>query len=62
MVWVQHSSERLGSGSDAWRIVFELMPGEGEPLVGKRYGDAFEGTQFEAGMVQNRDVDFGATP
>ena len=26
MVWVQHSSEELPSGSDAWRIVPELEP------------------------------------
>ncbi|MDE2093998.1 MAG: isochorismatase family protein [Burkholderiales bacterium] len=63
VVWIQHSSEQLGSGSDAWRIVSELIPGEAEPLIGKRYGDAFEGTQLEAvlsGLGVGRLVVVGA--
>jgi nicotinamidase-related amidase len=34
-------------GSDDWRIVPELTPGEAEPLVEKNYGDAFEDTTLE---------------
>jgi len=47
VVWVQHSSEHLERGSDDWRIVPELVPGEAEPLVEKRYGDSFEDTTLE---------------
>src|SRR6266705_860607 len=39
VVWVQHSDEELARGSDDWRIVPELTPGEAEPLVEKSYGD-----------------------
>jgi nicotinamidase-related amidase len=47
VVWVQHTSEELEHGSDAWKIVPELSPGGAEPLVEKRYGDAFEDTPLE---------------
>jgi nicotinamidase-related amidase len=48
VVWVQHSDEGLVRGSDGWRIVPELVPDDGEPLVEKNYGDAFEATTLEA--------------
>jgi nicotinamidase-related amidase len=47
VVWVQHSDEQLVRGSDDWRIVPELAPGDGEPLIEKSYGDAFEETTLE---------------
>jgi nicotinamidase-related amidase len=47
VVWVQHSDEGLVQGSDGWRIVPELTPDAAEPIVGKNYGDAFEGTDLE---------------
>jgi nicotinamidase-related amidase len=47
VVWVQHTSEHLARGSDAWRIVPELSPSEAEPLVEKSYGDSFEDTTLE---------------
>jgi nicotinamidase-related amidase len=47
VVWVQHFSEQLAKGSDNWRIVPELTPGDDEPLVEKRYGDSFENTALE---------------
>jgi nicotinamidase-related amidase len=48
VVWVQHSAEEnLAKGSDAWRIVPELDPGEAEPLVSKTYADSFEDTTLE---------------
>jgi nicotinamidase-related amidase len=46
VVWVQHSDEQLVKGSDDWEIVPELVPGD-EPLIAKRYGDAFEDTSLE---------------
>ena len=47
VVWVQHSDDGLARGSDDWRIVPELTPGDAEPLVEKNYGDSFEDTALE---------------
>ncbi len=52
VVWVQHSSEQLERGSEAWRIVPELTPGVGEPLIEKRYGDSFEDTRLEVELAR----------
>jgi nicotinamidase-related amidase len=48
VVWVQHCDGELSHGSDEWRIVSELAPGDDEPHVEKRYGDSFEATNLEA--------------
>jgi len=48
VIWVQHFDENLAKGSEAWRIVSELTPGEDEPLIEKSYGDAFEDTSLES--------------
>lgn len=47
VIWVQHSSGELPTGSDAWKIVAELAPAATEPIVHKNYGDAFEATELE---------------
>src|SRR4029077_10908884 len=47
VVWVQHSDDEIVRGSDGWRIVPELTPGDTEPLVEKNYGDSFEDTTLE---------------
>jgi nicotinamidase-related amidase len=47
VIWVQHSSDELQPGSDAWGYVPELVPDASEPLIQKRYGDAFEDTELE---------------
>jgi nicotinamidase-related amidase len=63
VVWVQHSDDGLERGSDDWRIVPELAPGESEPLVEKSYGDSFEATNLEtilAGLGVGRLVVVGA--
>ena len=63
VVWVQHSDEVLVRGSDEWRIVPELAPGEQEPLVEKNYGDSFEDTTLEtvlSGLGVGRLVVVGA--
>jgi nicotinamidase-related amidase len=52
VVWVQHQSDDLAEGSDAWKIVPELVPQAGEPLVPKHYGDAFEGTSLESVLAE----------
>ena len=63
VIWVQHSDEGLVRGSDEWRIVPELAPGEAEPLVEKHYGDSFEDTTLESvlsGLGVGRLVVVGA--
>ncbi|AQA02151.1 cysteine hydrolase [Mycobacterium sp. MS1601] len=47
VVWVQHADDDLVHGSEGWRIVPELVPVDGEPLVEKNFGDSFEGTSLE---------------
>ncbi len=47
VIWVQHSSDELPRESAQWQIVSELEPIDGEPVVHKTYGDAFEGTDLE---------------
>ena len=63
IVWVQHSDEQLARGSDAWRIVPQLTPGDAEPLVEKNYADSFEDTVLEtvlSGLGVGRLVVVGA--
>jgi nicotinamidase-related amidase len=63
VIWVRHADEQLARESDAWRIVPELAPHNGEPLVEKNYGDAFEATTLEdvlAGLDVGRLVIVGA--
>ena len=63
VVWVQHSDDHLVKGSDEWRIVPELAPGDSEPLVEKHYGDSFEETRLEtvlSGLGVGRLVVAGA--
>ena len=63
VVWVQHSDGQLERGSDDWRIVPELTPGDAEPLVEKNYDDSFEDTILEtllSGLGVGRLVVVGA--
>jgi isochorismate hydrolase len=63
VIWVQHSDEHLERGSEDWRIVPELTPGDAEPLVEKNYGDSFEDTTLEtvlSGLGVGRLVVAGA--
>lgn len=46
VVWVQHGDADLPAGSDGWAYVPELPHGDGEPVVHKEHGDAFEETDF----------------
>jgi nicotinamidase-related amidase len=52
VIWVQHQSDDLVPGSDAWKYVPELTRAEDEPLVEKRYPDSFEETTFEATLAE----------
>jgi nicotinamidase-related amidase len=47
VVWVQHSDAGLPIGSEPWEFVPELVRAEGEALVRKEFGDAFEATDLE---------------
>ncbi|HEY1926460.1 MAG TPA: cysteine hydrolase family protein [Caulobacteraceae bacterium] len=47
VIWVQHVSDELPRGSEAWQIAPELNPAEDEALIEKAYGDAFEETPLE---------------
>jgi nicotinamidase-related amidase len=63
VVWVQHSSDGLPRDSDGWQYVPELVPDPSEPVVHKRYADAFEETDLEdvlAGRGVGRLVVAGA--
>jgi nicotinamidase-related amidase len=63
VVWVQHSDEQLAKGSEEWRIVPELTPGDAEAHVEKHYADAFEDTTLEtvlSGLGAGRLVVAGA--
>jgi nicotinamidase-related amidase len=53
VVWVQHSDDdELTVDSEAWEFVPELFREPQEPLVHKRYGDAFEGTDLESLLAE----------
>ncbi|HEY4276451.1 MAG TPA: isochorismatase family protein [Rhizomicrobium sp.] len=47
VIWVRHNSSEFVEGTKAWAIVAELSPGKAEPIIDKRYGDAFEATDLE---------------
>lgn len=51
VVWVQHSDADMAQGSAGWAIVPELPQVTGEPVVHKRYGDAFEDTTLESELA-----------
>ncbi|MCW3818226.1 isochorismatase family protein [Micromonospora sp. DR5-3] len=52
VVWVQHNSEQLPTGSKTWQYVPELVRRDSEPLVQKTYGDSFEDTDLEAVLAE----------
>jgi nicotinamidase-related amidase len=47
VIWVQHSDEELVIDSDTWKLVSELIPLEGEPMVRKTFRSSFEGTNLD---------------
>ncbi|GAA1894077.1 cysteine hydrolase family protein [Asanoa iriomotensis] len=54
VMWVQHSDDELLPGTQSWQYVPELTRRDGEPVVHKRYGDAFEETELESLLAQLR--------
>lgn len=53
VIWVQHSSDGLVEGSEGWRYVPELVRRDSEPIISKRYGDAFEATDLETVLADH---------
>jgi nicotinamidase-related amidase len=63
VIWVQDSGEDRVKGSDAWQIVPELAPDDGDAIIDKKYGDSFEDTTLEevlAGLGVGRLIVTGA--
>jgi nicotinamidase-related amidase len=54
VVWVQHSADGMPKGSDGWQYVPELKRDESEPVVHKRYPDAYEDTDLEAVLAERK--------
>lgn len=52
VLWVQHVSDQLPSGSPPWQWVPELSPAPGEPLIVKRFESSFEETTLEAELAR----------
>jgi nicotinamidase-related amidase len=52
VVWVQHNSDNLVEGTEPWQYVPQLVRVDSEPLVQKRYPDAFEATELESVLAQ----------
>ena len=48
VVWVQHNDDGMPIGSQGWDIVDALVPADGEPRIGKQYGDSFADTELES--------------
>ena len=56
VVWVQHADEDIPHGSEAWQVVPELRPEEGEPVVEKQHRSAFGDTGLGA-LLREYDVE-----
>ena len=54
VVWVQHSGDEMPKESDGWRYVPELTQEPSEPVVHKRYPDAFEETDLEVVLAERK--------
>ena len=52
VIWVQHNSEELQAGSEAWAYVDELSRDDAEPLIQKEYGDSFADTELETVLAE----------
>jgi nicotinamidase-related amidase len=52
VVWVQHNSDDLVEGTDAWQYVPELVRSGSEPLVQKTFPDSFEDTDLESVLAR----------
>ncbi len=51
VLWVQHDSDELPHGSDAWALVPALTPAAGELRLEKRFASAFEATPLDEALA-----------
>lgn len=47
VIWVMQTDDELSRGSEEWKLAAPLGAVEGEPVIEKTYGDAFEETVLE---------------
>ena len=52
VIWVQHSSDELPTGSAQWQWVPELVPSDGESLIHKQFNSAFEQTSLDSELAR----------
>lgn len=52
VLWVQHADAELVQGSTSWQWAPPLAPGDGEPVVAKRFNSAFEQTALDAELAR----------
>lgn len=52
VIWVQHESDELKRGSDAWQWVPALVPAAGEARVYKQFNSAWEQTNTDELLAQ----------
>ncbi len=52
VIWIQHEAGPFKPGSDAWQIVEEVRPAEGETVIGKQYLDSFAETPLRKELDQ----------
>lgn len=46
VIHVQHQDDEMPQGTDGWQFVEDVAPVDGEPVVAKRYLDAFAETEL----------------
>lgn len=56
VIFIQHASPKiLEEGSEGWQLHPQMQPFEGEPIVRKTHGNAFENTTLQA-ELEKRNV------
>jgi nicotinamidase-related amidase len=52
VIFVKHENQKtLVKGSDAWQLHPEIQPLEGEPVIHKQHGNAFQQTDLQAELA-----------
>ena len=54
VIWVQHSDQEMPIGSEAWQIVPELVPTNGEDKVQKTFRSSFVETNLEQILAEGQ--------
>jgi len=47
VVYIRHQDEEFVPGTQPWEIAAEIAPGDGEPIVEKRFRDSFRETELQ---------------